>query len=80
MEPRRQANGHFAVDAALQIQYRPAGNFDFGAHDRWVREGHCPVVSGSKAWCSLKAGHLGQHGSPFIRAGTTGESFTWWDR
>ena len=74
----RQANGHFAVNAR-GLPYHPAGNFDFAAHDRWVSEGHCPIVSASKAWCSLRAGHQGQHGSPVIRGDSPRESFTWWD-
>ncbi len=36
------------------------------AHDRWIADGHCPVISGTKAWCNLQAGHAGDHASPYI--------------
>jgi len=67
--PPLQANGHYAIDADGN-QYRPAGNFDFGAHDRWVEAGHCPVVSWTKAWCSNRPHGKGmRHYSPGEPAG-----------
>ena len=42
-----------------------APGFDHQAHDRWVRAGHCPVVSVGRNWCYLPAGHSGKtHASP----------------
>jgi hypothetical protein len=56
---------HLAVDAwgdPYEIQ-----GFDHGAHDRWVADGFCPVVSVNKAYCGKRPGHSGMHGSPWLR-------------
>ena len=43
---------------------RPGGYadpvFDYGAHDRWVAAGYCPVVSRVKAYCCLQPGKLAE--------------------
>jgi hypothetical protein len=77
--PRRQPNGHYAIDY-LGHQYQPAGNFDFAAHDNWVKQGHCPVVSWTKAWCGNKPhGPAVRHGSPAV-PGADGKHWQQWDR
>ena len=35
-------------------------------HEVWVKHGWCPVIRRTKAWCSRRAGHEGQHMSPLI--------------
>lgn len=56
--PRLMPNGHYAVDW-IGMQYRPAGEFNWEAHDAWVEQGHCPVVSMSKAWCCNRPHGIG---------------------
>jgi hypothetical protein len=68
---------HLAVDVRGE-QYTAPG-FDHGAHDQWVRDGFCPVVSAGKAWCGKRPGHSGLHGSP--RHGPDGDiSWVEWAR
>lgn len=50
-KPKRQANGHYAVDWQGR-QYQSRSLFHYPAHDEWVEVGHCPVVSVTKTWCS----------------------------
>ena len=59
-----------------------APGFNHEAHDRWVRVGHCPVVSAAKSWCSKKDGHAEPlHGSPNIPApGREGPYYVEWDK
>jgi len=79
--PRRhETTGHYATDASDGGPYRPAGAFNYDAHDRWVQAGHCPVVSWTKAWCSLAPHGLAQprHMSPRDTPG--GRETQWWDR
>jgi hypothetical protein len=77
-EPSRvQSSGHYAVDY-LGSPYLPAGSFDFNAHDRWVRAGHCPVVSLSKAWCSNRPhDRWSDHASPYVLPGGGQETRMW---
>jgi hypothetical protein len=57
-----------------------ASGFDHVKHDRWVRAGHCPVVSISKMWCGRASGHQGRHGSPRVPApGTEGPQYADWE-
>ena len=58
-----------------------APGFDYEAHDRWVRDGNCPVVSVSKAYCEKPSGHSGRHGSP-MRQPTGSYDVVWteWER
>ena len=77
--PRRQPNGHYAIDY-LGNPYQAAANFNFTAHDNWVGQGHCPVVSFSKAWCSNRPhGLASPHGSPVV-PGPDGKHWQMWDR
>ncbi len=56
-----------------------APGFDYAAHDRWVRAGHCPVVSISRAWCNRAPGHEGLHGSPYRPPDDRGSRYAEWD-
>ena len=73
--------GHLAVDA-LGNPYAVPG-FDYADHDRWVRDGFCPVVSVCQAYCGKRPGHSGRHGSPVQDpAAAAGYDTVWaeWDR
>lgn len=74
--------GHLAVDA-LGNPYAVPG-FDYADHDRWVRDGFCPVVSVCQAYCGKRPGHSGQHGSAVMRVceppGASDTIWTEWDR
>jgi hypothetical protein len=56
------AVSHLAVDARGE-PYEALG-FDYAAHNRWVADGFCPVVSASRNYCGKRPGHSGLHGSP----------------
>jgi hypothetical protein len=62
---------HLAADA--QGNPYTAPGFDHVAHDRWVRDGFCPVVSVSRAYCGKRPGHSGNHGSAIVRSADTGD-------
>ena len=51
------------------VSVNPYSNPD---HDEWVRKGHCPVISRTKAWCNYQAGHNGDHASPRLIGGAWG--------
>ncbi len=56
-----------------------APGFDYDAHDRWVRAGHCPVVSLSKAWCGKMNDHEEfLHGSPWLDPDFRGPHYAEW--
>ena len=72
---------HLAIDAAGN-PYTATG-FDHVAHDQWVRDGFCPVVSVTRAYCGKRPGHGGRHGSPVQKpAGYQEWDAAWaeWDR
>jgi hypothetical protein len=68
---------HLAVDVRGE-PYEALG-FDYAAHNRWVADGFCPVVSQTRAYCGKRPGHSGLHGSP--RQEPDGDvTWTEWDR
>jgi hypothetical protein len=72
---------HSAVNAAGDPYDAPG--FDYAAHDRWVADGFCPVVSETRAYCGKRPGHSGQHGSPAQKpSAAQGFDTVWleWDR
>ena len=72
-----------APHKAVTVQGWPYADpaFDYAAHDRWVARGYCPVVSSSKAWCSLPPGHaIDRHASPWIPMAGQAEVLRYWER
>ena len=68
---------HLAVDAHGEPYQAPG--FDYAAHDRWVRDGFCAVVSVTRAYCGKRPGHSGWHGSPLWLPDDS-EHWQEWDR
>jgi hypothetical protein len=60
-------------------EYQGTPGFDYDSHDRWVRAGHCPVVSIGGSWCN-KPPHDGPvHGSVNVPAENRGQHFVEWE-
>jgi hypothetical protein len=66
------AEGKRIADAATSLAVTPDGHpyvnpgFDHEAHNRWVLNGNCSVVSWTKSWCDRTANHPGRHWSPLL--------------
>jgi hypothetical protein len=60
-------------------EYEGTPGFDYEKHDRWVRAGHCPVVSIGGSWCNKPPHDDRVHGSPFIPGEDRPARFVEWE-